>query len=137
MNKKIIRRLKQYIYFLVFCCTPLLISMPSLAFSPAPEDYTPANWTQSNSATNDAQHAIENDDLRLLGFAGRGFNIPGVKSTQTQTFIEKCGVRYFDEFSDVIREREDITNRQKASAYAVEYNQLILEHCLLDQKSSY
>ncbi len=126
MNKKTFFKHCRYA-----CLLLAFVSTPLLAFSSAPEAYTPANWAESHSATNDAKHAIDNDDSRLLGFAGRGFNIPGVNNEYVEALIKKCGVRYFEEFSDVIRDRSEIQQRQKASAYAVEYNQLILGACRL------
>ena len=57
--------------------------------------------------------------------------IPGVDSTQIQNYSDKCGVRYFDEFSDVIREREQLEQMTRAKEYAVKYNRVILTSCTL------
>ena len=75
--------------------------------------------------------SIRNNDLRLLGFAGRGRNIPGIDSTESQDYRKKCGVRFFDEFGDVIRERAQLEQMKKAKEYAIEYNEVILTSCTL------
>lgn len=106
-----------------------------LAFSTPPEDgddYNPADWANSKSAEDDARSAIEHNDLRLLGFAGRGSFIPGIDSSQSQDYSEKCGVRFFEEFGDVIREREQLEAMKKAKEYAKRYNKVILTGCTLD-----
>ncbi len=117
--------------FLSLC--NILYSTPLLAFSPAPEHddaYAPAIWQSSASATNDANDAIRHDDFRLLGFAGRGGNIPGINNAQLQTYKERCGVRFFKEFGDVIRERKQLDQMKKAKRYAADYNRIILTSCL-------
>ncbi len=117
----------------LFCCF-ILHNSSVFAFSSSPQDdknYSPAVWASSVSAENDAIHAVKNNDFRLLGFAGRGGNIPGVENTQKQTYIENCGIRYFDEFGDLIRERKQLDLREKARQYATEYNRIILMKCSL------
>ncbi|NOQ87585.1 MAG: hypothetical protein GQ550_01550 [Gammaproteobacteria bacterium] len=128
MKTKTCSRLNRYLLVLVFFCTPIQ------AFSPSPEnneEYTPADWANSDSAENDAKIAITHNDLRLLGFAGKGFNIPGIDSAQSQNYRDKCGVRYFKEFGDVIRNRDQLEQMKKAKEYAVEYNRVILNSCTL------
>ena len=130
MNKKPLLRLNPYIFCLLFYSTT------ALAFSPAPENsenFSPASWADSDSAENDARDAIKHDDLRLLAFAGRNYNIPGLNRDQMQDASEKCGVRYFDEFGDVIREREQLEQMKKAKQYAIEYNRVILTRCTLGE----
>ncbi len=118
--------------FFIFCF--VAYSSISQAFSIAPEEtenYHPANWADSDSASNDANNAIKHKDLRLLGFAGRGSTIPGVDATAIQTYRNICGVRYFEEFSDVIRDRDQLAQMKIARQYALEYNKVILTHCQL------
>jgi hypothetical protein len=128
MNKKTFIRFNPYILSLVF------YSSTTVAFSPSPENsenYSPAAWQDSVSAEEDAENAIKHNDLRLLGFAGKNHSIPGVESIQAQDASEKCGVRYFDEFSDVIRDRDQLEQMKKAKQYAAEYNKVILTSCTL------
>ncbi|MCK4674655.1 MAG: hypothetical protein KAT61_01975 [Gammaproteobacteria bacterium] len=126
MNIKTIIKLTPHILSSIF------FSTSALAFSSPPEStdsYSPAEWSSSQSAKNDARDAIEHDDLRLLRFAGRGQNIPGVDNTQTQQYSDRCGIRLFDEFGDIIREREQLEMMKKAREYALEYNEVILTRC--------
>ncbi len=128
MNKKTCSRLSPYIFCILFCSTT------ALAFSTSPEDsedYSPAAWSDSDSAKNDAIYAIKHDDLRLLGFAGRGQNLPGVDSVKVQEYADTCGIRFFSEFGDVIREREQLEQMKKAREYAMQYNSVILKSCTL------
>lgn len=127
-------KIKNYISLnrYIFCF--LLYSATAQSFSTSPENsenYSPANWQESTSAENDAKNAIVNNDNRLLGFAGRGYTIPGVDSSLAENYSEKCGVRLFEEFSDVIRNREQAEQMSKASEYAIEYNKIILSNCTL------
>jgi len=128
MKKRLLTKITPLILTASFYCTS------TLAFSSSPEnneDYRPADWTKSDSAEDDAKNAIAHNDLRLLGFAGRGSMIPGLDLTQIQDYSDKCGVRYFTEFSDVIREREQLEQMTRAKEYAVKYNKVILSSCTL------
>ena len=114
----------------------LLYCSVSLAFSSAPDDiqdYEPADWENSQSAREDAIKAVENNDLRLLGFAFRNYSIPGVEFEHVQSYIDQCGVRTFDEFSDVIRDAEHREKLMRANEYAGEYNAIILQSCELTE----
>lgn len=128
MNKRTWLRINPYILCIVFC------SASVHAFSPSPENsenYSPVDWASSDSAKNDAIYAIEHNDLRLLGFAGRNHKIPGIDSSRSQDYRDKCGIRFFEEFGDVIREREQLDQMIKAKEYAIEYNRVILTRCTL------
>ena len=119
----------------LFICL-VFFSSQTLAFSPSPDiedNYSPADWANSDSAEYDAETAIKHNDYRLLGFAGRGFNLPGIDVAQSQDYSDKCGVRYFKDFGDVIRDREQIEQRKKAKQYAIDYNKVILTSCTLSE----
>jgi len=127
------------IRFTLSILTALFFNTSVLAFSTPPEDttpYSPADWSKSNSAENDAKNAIEHNDLRLLGFAGRGTIIPGVDYSQVQDYSDKCGVRFFDEFADVIKEREQLEQMKRAKEYAGKYNTVILTACKLSDEAN-
>lgn len=116
----------------VFCA--LLLSSSVMAFSMSPEadkPYSPANWETSESAVDDAKIAVENDDFRLLGFALRGYSVPGIDNKSTQDYIDRCGIRVFDEFGDVLKEKNQLERMGQARDYARAYNQIIKEHCSL------
>ena len=126
MKKQLQKQFNALLFTAVFYCTS------ALAFSSTPseiEAYAPADWSNSTSATNDAQYAIDNKDFRLLGFARRGYDIPGIDARKKQAYIEKCGVRIFEGFGDVVRSKKQLDEAQKAREYAIQYNQLILIAC--------
>ena len=110
----------------------LFYSGVCLAFSSTPPEtaeYTPRHWQNSQSAQEDAHYAIENSDLRLLGFAARGASIPGLSPEQTEIYSKQCGIRFFADFGDIIRDKSEADNRKKAAIYAQQYNAVILESC--------
>ena len=111
-----------------------LSSFTAIAMSSAPEidpNYNPANWEKSASATDDAIYAVKNNDLRLLGFALRGYSVPGVESGTKQKYIDKCGIRIFENFGDVVRGGGQLLQMKQAREYAQEYNAIILDSCSL------
>ena len=115
-----------FIFIAAFYCTSVF------AFSSTPsetEAYIPADWSESTSAEADAQYAIDNKDFRLLGFAGRGYDIPGIDVNKKQSYIDKCGIRLFEEFSDVVRSKKQLEEMQQARNYAVRYNQVAIPAC--------
>ena len=126
--------------FISFVFSIVLYSSSVLAFSSAPmsstpeeqSPYTAADWQQSQSAEDDAKKAIEHQDLRLLGFAGRGYDIPGIDADSKQRYIDRCGLRLFEEFGDVVSNRKQLEKMQQARDYARQYNRIILTACPLD-----
>ena len=99
-----------------------------MAFSSTP--YQPVDWSTSETPAADAKYAIENEDMRLLGFALRGYHIPGVKAADRQRYIDKCGIRVLEGFGDVIKDETQASNMKRASAYAREYNAAIIARCM-------
>lgn len=81
----------------------------------------------------DARAAIEQDDLRLLGFATRATTLPGVAAEDREAAMESCGVRLLEGFGDVIRSDAELAAMRKASAYAKRYNAVMLLECLRDK----
>jgi len=129
MKQQLTCRLSTILFSIVF------FSATVQAMSSTPDDnenYSPANWLSSKSAEDDARFAINNKDLRLLGFALRGYNIPGVETGKQQNYIDKCGIRVFEEFGDVVRNQQQIEQMKQAREYAISYNAIILESCSLD-----
>jgi len=129
MKKQLHNNYKLFIFSALFCCTSVL------AFSSTPpeaEVYIPPDWSISISAENDARYAIDNNDARLLGFATRGYDIPGVDLNEKHAYVKKCGIRVFDKFSDVIRNKKQLDDMKKAREYAAQYNQIILTACTLE-----
>ena len=121
-----------WIIFLLF--SGVFYSTSAPAFSSPPEElenYRPADWVNSQSAENDAKKAIENNDLRLLGFALKGYSIPGIEPDQLQDYVDTCGIRVFEEFGDVVRNRKQLEQMKQAQDYAIKYNTVILKSCTL------
>lgn len=128
MKKQLQKQFNVLLFTAAFYCNS------ALAFSSTPseiEAYTPADWSNSTSAANDAQYAIDNKDIRLLGFARRGYDVPGIDVDKKQSYIEKCGVRVFEEFGDVVRSKKQLDEMQQAREYAIQYNQVIVTACSL------
>ena len=129
MKKPLSDKLASLLFSTVF------FSTAAFSFSSSPENtenYTPADWTNSQSAENDAKNAIKNNDLRLLGFAGRSASVPGVDSSDAQRYTDKCGIRYFAEFGDVVKGNNQLIEMKQASDYAKKYNATILGTCTDD-----
>ena len=128
MKKQLQKLFNPFLFSVIFYCTSVL------AFSSTPseiEAYTPADWSDSTSAANDARYAIDNKDFRLLGFAMRGYDVPGIDASKKQSYIEKCGIRVFDEFGDVVRSKKQLDEMQLAREYAIQYNRVIVTACRL------
>ncbi|MDT8282951.1 MAG: hypothetical protein RQ982_09095 [Gammaproteobacteria bacterium] len=121
--RKVLKRLFTGLLFYSSTCLALSSTPPETA------EYAPRDWKNSSSAQEDARYAIKNSDLRLLGFAARGANIPGLSPDQTEVYSKQCGLRFFEDFSDVIRDQSEVNRRKQAAAYARQYNAVILESC--------
>lgn len=96
------------------------------------EPYSPRDWENSHSAKADAHYALKNQDQRLLGFALRGYSVPGIESQDQKKFIDKCGIRTFHGMGDAVRSSEQLASMQKARKYAEEYNAIIKQACQPD-----
>ena len=86
-------------------------------------------WLDSADPQADADHAIRQNDLRLLGLATRSVNIPGVDKNDLLKYEEHCGVQLIEGISDVVRSDEHLRLMQKARSYALKYNAIIKLHC--------
>ena len=86
-------------------------------------------WLDSADPQADANQAIKQNDLRLLGLAIRSVNIPGVNKEDMLKYEEACGVQLIEGVSDVVRSDEHLRLMQKARSYALQYNAIIKTHC--------
>jgi hypothetical protein len=86
-------------------------------------------WLDSADPQADANQAVKQNDLRLLGLATRSVNIPGIKPEDTLKYEEQCGVQLIEGISDVVRSDEHLRLMQKARSYALQYNAIIKIHC--------
>jgi len=86
-------------------------------------------WLDAADAQADANQAVKQGDLRLLGLATRSVNIPGVDKDETLKYEESCGVQLIEGISDVVRSDEHLRLMQKARSYALKYNAIIKQHC--------
>ena len=86
-------------------------------------------WLDAADPQADAEQAIRQGDLRLLGMATRAVNIPGIDPEQTLQYEESCGVQLIEGISDVVRSDEHLRLMQKARSYALKYNAVIKLHC--------
>ncbi len=86
-------------------------------------------WLDAADPQADAEQAIRQGDLRLLGMATRAVNIPGIDQAQTLEYEEACGVQLIEGISDVVRSDEHLRLMQNARSYALKYNAVIKLHC--------
>jgi hypothetical protein len=112
--------------------TPLLCSLlAGCATSAAPIDpyVQKLQWLDAADPQADANQAVKQNDLRLLGLATRSVNIPGVGEEDMLKYEESCGVQLIEGISDVVRSDEHLRLMQKARSYALKYNAIIKIHC--------
>ncbi len=86
-------------------------------------------WLDAADPQADAEQAVKQNDLRLLGLATRSVNIPGVNKEDMLKYEESCGVQLIEGISDVVRSDEHLRLMQKARSYALRYNAIIKLHC--------
>ena len=86
-------------------------------------------WLDTADPQADAQQAVKQNDLRLLGLATRAVIIPGVDADQAVKYEQSCGLQLIEGISDVVRSDEHLRLMQKARAYALQYNAIIKTHC--------
>jgi len=86
-------------------------------------------WLDAADPQADANQAVKQQDLRLLGLATRSVNIPGVATDDILKYEEACGVQLIEGISDVVRSDEHLRLMQKARSYALKYNAIIKLHC--------
>lgn len=140
MNSKLRYCLRPALY----CCL-WLATLPVLAMSSSPED-APEPVSVEDARTGkldqqyanrdpeaDARAAIEQGDLRFLGFATRVTTLPGVAATDQEAALAVCGVRLLEGFGDVIRSDAELAAMRQASEYAKRYNAVMLLECLGDK----
>jgi hypothetical protein len=87
-------------------------------------------WLDAADPQADANQAVKQEDLRLLGLATRSVNIPGVQKSELLKYEESCGVQLIEGISDVVRSDEHLRLMQKARSYALQYNAIIKLHCM-------
>ncbi len=86
-------------------------------------------WLDAADPQADAEQAVKQNDIRLLGLATRSVNIPGIKTENLLKYEERCGVQLIEGISDVVRSDEHLRLMQKARSYALKYNAIIKTYC--------
>ena len=101
------------------------------ASSPEPiEPYVQKlQWLDSADPQADANQAILQGDLRLLGLATNTVVIPGVQKEDAYKYEQACGVQLIEGISDIVRSDEHLRLMQKARSYALQYNAIIKVYC--------
>jgi hypothetical protein len=99
------------------------------AMSPAPDSYTPAEWSQHADAEKDAGIAIAHKDFRLLAYATRGIIVPGIEQEKKALLSQKCGLRMLEGFGDVVRSQAQLQAMKAMHDYAATYNKIVAEQC--------
>ena len=95
--------------------------------------YLPSEWHENANPEVDAALALDNNDHRLLAFALRATNIPGIKPEQIKAYSEHCGLRFLKNFGDVIHSEEELNKMKQAREYALRYNAMITSKCNLSE----
>ena len=88
-------------------------------------------WLDAADPQADANQAVKQNDLRLLGLATRSVSIPGIKKEDLLKYEESCGVQLIEGISDVVRSDEHLRLMQKARSYALKYNAIVKLHCTI------
>ena len=86
-------------------------------------------WLDAADPQADADQAIRQGDLRLLGLATRSVVIPGIEAEDVLKYEKACGVQLIEGFSDVVRSDEHLRLMQKARSYAARYNEIVKARC--------
>ena len=110
----------------VLCC---LASACATSSEPIDPYVQKLQWLDAADPQADAEQAVKQNDVRLLGLATRSVNIPGVKKEDLLKYEESCGVQLIEGISDVVRSDEHLRLMQKARSYALRYNAIIKLHC--------
>jgi hypothetical protein len=116
----------------ILILTPLLCSMlAGCVTSSRPIDpyVQKLQWLDAADPQADANQAVKQGDLRLLGLETRSVDIPGVDKANLAKYEESCGVHLIEGISDVVRSDEHLRLMQKARSYALKYNAIIKIHC--------
>jgi hypothetical protein len=77
----------------------------------------------------DAQQALAKGTLQLIAKGGRGLNVPGVDASKYPQLKQKCGVRYQDDFADLLYGKHHRRYHSALHDYAEKYNKVILQAC--------
>ena len=116
-------------YPLVIASLLSLLSACAMTSDPIDPSVQKLLWLDAADPQADANQAIKQNDLRLLGLATRSVNIPGINQEDTLKYEEACGVQLIEGISDVVRSDEHLRLMQKARSYALQYNTVIKTHC--------
>lgn len=106
-----------------------LMTTQVIAMGKTPEPYQPSQWREQANAEKDAALALENNDLRLLGYTTRAVMIPGIDLAEKEILRQKCGLRMIKGFGDVVRSEEQLAQMKAMREYAEKYNNTIAAHC--------
>jgi hypothetical protein len=113
---------------------PLGSSVPSTsansASSNTAEHMRALGWVnKTEGAESDALKAIEQKDFRLLVTSGRGSSAPGIPFDLMTAMMERCGTKFIEGSTDMLRGEEHKDMMLKALEYAKIYNKTIVKHC--------
>lgn len=95
--------------------------------------YQPASWNENSDPEADATFALDNNDYRLLAFAFRATNVPGILPERVDAYSKNCGLRYMKNFGDTVHSAEDLKRLKQARGYAMRYNAVITSRCRISE----
>lgn len=89
------------------------------------------DWVDYADAVADTNLAIEKGDFALLAFTNRTISLPGldIKQDELVHLEQVCGFRYLAGSGDELSSETDMQRRKRLRAYAIQYNQLMLQAC--------
>lgn len=87
-------------------------------------------WVNTANPKVDASKALNQKDYRLYIVASRGERLVGITPNLAADLKERCGTRYIQGSTDVVKDDQHLAMLKKAYAYAEQYNQIIAEQCL-------
>jgi len=88
-----------------------------------------ANWVDYADPKADANMAIDKGDMRLLAFANRVINFPGIDASLHDSLKDSCGYRVLPGTGDMLRVGQSTERLTKLRKYATLYNQQIATSC--------
>lgn len=88
-----------------------------------------SNWLDYADAKADANIALEKGDTRLLAFANRALNLPGIEPSLHKKLMDSCGYRVLSGTGDMLIMGEKPEHRSMLRAYAKIYNQQVAAAC--------
>ena len=117
-----------FVALLQLACNTTINGKESAEVNEIPNHLATLNWVHAANAKQDVKVSADKQDYRLFILAGRGEHMPGVQPDKASESKQRCGMRYLQGSTDLVRDDQHSQLLQKAYRYAEDYNQLMLQH---------